>query len=133
MPKLGTPAPPYMQRQSHPHSMLTALAIMYDIDGEVRAALAERVEPKLSGTLGEILKQSRKVSGLTVQAIHRRSGISRSQLQMIEADEAKNPGVSLLQRTAHGYGLPFIVVLLGAMRTNDLCKSPARKRTRCVK
>jgi transcriptional regulator with XRE-family HTH domain len=113
--------------------MLMALAIMYDIEGEVREALAGQVEPHLTGTLGEILKQSRQVSGLSIQQVHERSGVARSQIQILEHDRSKNPGVSLLQKVAHGYGLPFYVVLMGAMRTTDQFMTPTRQRTRCAR
>ncbi|MBE1282151.1 MAG: helix-turn-helix domain-containing protein [Rhodobacteraceae bacterium] len=133
MPKPGTPVPSSVKRESHPRNMLLSLATLYDIEGEVREALAGQVEPHLTGTLGDILKQSRQVSGLRVIDVHERCGVARSQLGELEHDRFKNPGVSLLQKVAHGYGLPFYVVLMGAMRTTDQFMTPARQRTRCAR
>jgi hypothetical protein len=132
MPKIA-PVPCSVKRESHPRNMLMALAIMYDIEGEVREALAGQVEPHLTGTLGDILRQSRRVSGLSIQQVHERCGIARSQIQIMENDRSKNPGVNLLQKLSHGYGLPFYVVLMGAMRTTDQFMTPARQRTRCAR
>lgn len=90
------------------------LAIMHGIGDEVRALLKDRPPPPAIG-LGPYLTQRRAASGGLLLQIHKRSGISRSQLTLYEHGQQWSPGIRTIQALSYGYRVPFAEVLAAAM------------------
>ena len=133
---MGRPSknpPPWIKRESHPRALLLTLATVFGIQEDVKTAIGRRRGPLLKGGLDETLRMARSVGNLTIEDVHRRSGIARSQISYVESGKAKNIGIATLQNLAVGYGLPFYIVLLAAMRDGDAIREQARQRTRKAK
>jgi transcriptional regulator with XRE-family HTH domain len=123
--------PAWVKRESHPKALLLTLATLFGIREEVKAALGAKRGPLLTGGLAMMLRRARTMEAMTIEDVHRRSGLSRSQISYIETGQAENIGIATMQNLAVGYGLPFYVVLLAAMRDGDAIREQARERTRC--
>ena len=104
--------------EGEPERMLRTLAAYYGIGREV-AELLDRKGTKAPdlhrGGLANVLNVQRTVKGMTIAQVHERCGISTSQVGYYEAHQVKNPGIRTLQAIAHGYHLPFALVLVSAL------------------
>ena len=82
----------------------------------VRRGLALATEPSsdeaISQALGQRIKALRARSGLTLEQLSRRSGVSRAMLSTIERGE-KSPTLPIIVRIAAGFGIS-LSTLLGA-------------------
>lgn len=102
----------------HPTSLFLSLARFHGLEAEVSALLYGR--PKLvpddTTSFGDMLLQARRRQGATIFQVFERSGISRSQLSFYETGQQKNPGLRTIQALSRGYQIPFVVLLIAALR-----------------
>lgn len=126
-----------VRAECEPRAMLLALAEYHGMGREVRELVKDVPEPKLTqAPLSKLLPMVRKLSGKNSVDVSLRCSISRAQLGALEARDPKNLRLSTLQELARGYGLPFMVVLVAALRSGGLLsaqKPVPRQRKRRMK
>lgn len=99
-----------------PRALLLFLAEAHGIHNDVRDLLdgVPEIEAPRMG-LGALLHEKRKRASLTIEEVHDRSRISRSQLTSYERGQQKNPGLRTLQALSYGYRIPFAYVVMAAL------------------
>lgn len=115
-----------------PETLLLSLARMHGLESEVRGLLSDKAVPKLQPPvdgLGPLLTRTRMQTGITVEEIHKRSSISRSQISFYERGYQKNPGLRTIQALSYGYRLPFSQVMM-AVLWDIRPRAKIRKRNR---
>lgn len=106
-----------------PTDLIQTLANLCGIGPEVAELLADRnLVP--GGSLAPMLIRARKRLGITMSQMHRRSGITRSQLLFYEKGSHLPNARTALQLAKH-YGLPVELVLQATLRDSDLLKASA--------
>lgn len=111
--------------------MLLTLAVYHGIGPEVEVLLDTKGTPSPSIHnigLAALLVKARTLKRMTISTIHRRSGITRSQLGFYESGGQKNPGLRTLRSLSYGYRIPFMLVLMAAI--NDITPRAQPKRRR---
>jgi transcriptional regulator with XRE-family HTH domain len=88
-----------------------------------RPGVAEAVS---AGRLGSRVKELRKGRGLTLEALARRSGVSRAMLSKIERGE-KNPTLVVVAKIAEGFGLT-LSQLVGTEERREVVVVPKEAR-----
>jgi HTH-type transcriptional regulator, competence development regulator len=63
-------------------------------------------------SLGEVLKKSRELKGLTLRKVDEMTGISNAYLSQLENDKIKKPAADTLHKLAQTYRLDFNYLLL---------------------
>lgn len=116
--------PPEVRGEATPRALLLKLASYHGIGRDVARLIADKPDPPELMTLGDTLRATRGIKGLAVQTVHERCGISRTQLAHFENKPGKNPGLRTLQGLAHGYELPFGLLLVLALRDAGLVSAP---------
>ena len=114
-----------------PRRMLMTLATYHGIGPEVEVLLDTKgtSSPKVHhGGLAELLIRSRTLKKMTISTIHRRSGITRSQLGFYESGGQKNPGLRTLRALSYGYRIPFMLVIMAAIQDITPRAQPKRRR-----
>jgi transcriptional regulator with XRE-family HTH domain len=132
--------PPLIALEGETRELLLAFADINGIRGEIAALLANKPDPPIcQEELPTLLKDTRERMGLSVLAMSKRTGLSRSVLSAYEQGtfyHYKNARLPTLQRLAFGYGLALPLVVSAAMRKTGLLPAPGavekatRKRQR---
>lgn len=123
--------PIYIQGEElSPRAMMMSLANLHGVGDELAEALRGKPEvlPPHQG-LGHLLISARKASGQSIEEVHHRSRISRSQLSFYERGHHKNPGLRTIQALSYGYRIPFAMVLIAAL-WDIRPRARVRKRSR---
>lgn len=103
--------------ETHPTQLLVKLGEAHGVRAEVLAALNEKRQPAkpYPGGLPQLLRTQRDRTGLSVNDVHERSGMSKTQINVYETDPLRNPSLKTLLKIAYGYRLPFLDVMLATI------------------
>lgn len=65
-------------------------------------------------TLGDILKEHRNLSGLTLRQIQEATGISNAYLSQLESNKIKKPSINFIYKLANIYGIDLDDLMVAA-------------------
>jgi transcriptional regulator with XRE-family HTH domain len=95
--------------------MMLALAVSQGIGPEV-AELAKRKRGQRSPSLRVLLSAHRIRTGMLLSDVQKRSNLARSTLNDLEEGHKTSAGIRTLQAISYGYRLPFVRVLMAALK-----------------